>query len=254
MTQPIQFLDKAPEIRPIPGFVGYGVSKDGRIWTKRSNSGRLRPEWELLQGSINEDGYQKVALYANRKPKQKLGHRVIWETWVGPIPSDREINHKDGVKTNNNLSNLELVTDQENSIHAHQMGLQEPLKGEDNGSHKLTENEIHLAAEMRRNNATYAEIGKALGVRAGTAMKILKGERWKHIDTGKIPAINLHIKGETHWNAKITEEQAKQILQMRREGHDPQAIADAFLVGKKLVLRLLRGETWRHLERDNKCT
>ncbi|EPU3949756.1 HNH endonuclease [Klebsiella michiganensis] len=60
--------------------------------------------------SLNRDGYLRVGL----NYKRYLLHRIIWELHNGPIPDGMEIDHIDGEKTNNRLSNLRLATHQQN--------------------------------------------------------------------------------------------------------------------------------------------
>ena len=52
-----------------------------------------------------------------------LVHRIIWELVNGPIPAGREINHLNGIKTDNRICNLEAVTHAENMMHAYVTGL-----------------------------------------------------------------------------------------------------------------------------------
>lgn len=58
--------------------------------------------------------YLAVKLTKNQNPKNFLVHRLVAETFIGAIPEDMEVNHKDEIKTNNNVENLEIVTCKEN--------------------------------------------------------------------------------------------------------------------------------------------
>jgi hypothetical protein len=62
-------------------------------------------------------------------------HRVIWEAVNGPIPEGMQVNHKNGIKNDNRIANLELVTPSENCIHAYRTGLSR-ADGEHNGRYK----------------------------------------------------------------------------------------------------------------------
>jgi hypothetical protein len=72
---------------------------------------------------IVTNGYRKMC---------RSAHRMVWEAVHGPIPEGLQINHKNGVKTDNRIENLELVTASENTAHAYRLGLI-CAKGERNG-------------------------------------------------------------------------------------------------------------------------
>lgn len=86
----------------------YEIYEDGRIWSYWTN------KW--LKPITEKNGYQRVALSDNEgKPKSYLLHRVVYEAVTGePIPEGYEINHISEVKTENMITNLELVSHKEN--------------------------------------------------------------------------------------------------------------------------------------------
>ena len=86
----------------------YEVFDDGRIWSYKTN--RFLKPW------TNKYGYQQVRLYDNNgKPKWYRLNRVIYESVSGePIPEGMQINHRSEVKTENMISNLELVSPKQN--------------------------------------------------------------------------------------------------------------------------------------------
>lgn len=96
---------------PINGYEGqYEVSDKGRIKSLKHNNtwnGKLRK----LQK--NKDGYYLIGLYKNSN-KSFLVHRLVWKAFKGEIPKGMQIDHKDGNKLNNSLTNLRLCTDKEN--------------------------------------------------------------------------------------------------------------------------------------------
>lgn len=61
-----------------------------------------------------------------------MAHRLIWERVNGPIPEGMQINHINGIKHDNRIANLELVTPSENLRHAYALGLTS-AKGDKNG-------------------------------------------------------------------------------------------------------------------------
>jgi len=97
-------------MKNIPGFNLYSCTEDGRIFSSRKGSTK-----EII-GSPDKDGYLKITLVDNNgKFKYFRKHRLIMLTFSGY--SELEVNHKDGNKLNNQISNLEYVSLQENQCH-----------------------------------------------------------------------------------------------------------------------------------------
>lgn len=71
----------------------------------------------------DRDGYYRVILSNNRERKYIKIHQIVVNQFLGGCPNNMVVNHKDGNKKNNNLSNLEVVTTKENTIHAWSIGL-----------------------------------------------------------------------------------------------------------------------------------
>lgn len=82
--------------------------------------------------SINDNGYgyKTVNLWKDNKGKTFYVHRLIVEAFIGEIPKDMQVNHINGVKSDNFLSNLEIVTRSENILHAHKNGLTKDMFGQ----------------------------------------------------------------------------------------------------------------------------
>lgn len=102
--------------KDIPGYEGrYQASETGQI---KSLIGASR----VLKQSQTSKGYSCVCLRSDKKSKHWLVHRLIAVTFLGENPK-LDINHKNGVKTDNRLENLEWCTRSENIRHAFKMGL-----------------------------------------------------------------------------------------------------------------------------------
>lgn len=69
---------------------------------------------------ISSGGYIQTVVRRGHAP---FVHRIIWESVHGPIPEGLYINHINGIKTDNRIANLELVTTSENHKHAYRIGL-----------------------------------------------------------------------------------------------------------------------------------
>jgi hypothetical protein len=110
--------------KEVSGFDGfYAVSNLGRIKSlsrtvcREGGKPRTLPE-RMMKCAKHCNGYLHVSL---RKPGEKqikrLVHRLVAEAFLGLTRND-EVNHKDGIKTNNVIANLEPCTHAENMAHA----------------------------------------------------------------------------------------------------------------------------------------
>ena len=103
--------------KDIDGFPDYKISSEGKI-LRISKNYYLKP---CLDKSI---GYFVVNLYDTKgRPHRKFLHRLIAEAFIPNPENKRTVNHIDGNKSNNELSNLEWATDGENMLHAFSHGL-----------------------------------------------------------------------------------------------------------------------------------
>lgn len=104
--------------RPIIGFNGkYMINNNGDVISYVYKTPRK------LKRNLNSGGYEYYKLHDGNKFKNFLVHKLVAEHFLF-IKSDKvQINHIDGNKTNNNVSNLEYVTASENIKHAYKSGL-----------------------------------------------------------------------------------------------------------------------------------
>ena len=113
----------------IKGYEGYyAISKCGLVFSLprvsiRGNGYKYPIKGRILKAFFNTSGYLQVILCKKKKNKKLAIHRVVVETFIKPIPKNKEVNHKNGIKTDNNLNNLEIVNHKENMRHAIENGL-----------------------------------------------------------------------------------------------------------------------------------
>jgi hypothetical protein len=118
------------EWKPVVGFEGlYEVSDLGRVkrigkaaQNGKGHGGGARIG-RILAPQKHKGGYVAVQLWKNGKMIRPLIHRVVAAAFIGEIPGNHQVNHKDGDKKNNAHSNLEYVTRSENMDHAYKNGL-----------------------------------------------------------------------------------------------------------------------------------
>lgn len=164
--------------KDIPNYEGlYQVSDLGRVrsFDRIDALGRLR-RGRILKHSIVL-GYNKLTLCGRDGSRKEIKvHRLVMLAFCGW--SDLQVNHINGIKTDNRLENLEYVTNRENSIHAVEMGLIK--KGEAARASKLTEIE---AMEIKYSNKglTQKEVAAKYGVDHTAVSRIRREKTWKHI-------------------------------------------------------------------------
>lgn len=106
-------MTRVKQISEIPGleeFTGYTISEAGEVVSYRRYA-----EGKVLKPVVNKGGYHEVGLYGGGKQKRFLAHRLVMLAF-NYIENHLEmtVNHIDEVKTNNNLSNLEWLTNADN--------------------------------------------------------------------------------------------------------------------------------------------
>jgi hypothetical protein len=119
--------DSAMEIwKDIKGYEGlYQVSNEGRVKALsrvvKSRWGTPKPLKEKeIREIVDSLGYSRLSLSKDGKVKTHKIHRLVAEAF---LVGEGQINHIDGNKQNNNVSNLEFCTQRENNIHAQETGL-----------------------------------------------------------------------------------------------------------------------------------
>lgn len=110
--------------KPIPGYEGYyEASSCGRIrsverYTRNRWGGYTHRKAQLMKCRIVANGYAHVKLTKNGQSAEPLVHRLIADSFL-PNPTDLpQVNHIDGNKTNNAVSNLERCTESDNQLHS----------------------------------------------------------------------------------------------------------------------------------------
>lgn len=187
------------EWRPIKNAPYYLVSDEGHVksverFVKTFNGEKecLRhiPEtYPLKEKDIR--GYKNVSIIQydlDMKPIKRYMrqvHRLVLETF-NPVCNmeNLQVNHIDGNKSNNKLSNLEWVTPKENTVHAHKvLNHKRNQDGENNSMSKLTTNQvIEIVKRINgRKKERDSKIAKDYGVSRKTIENIRLNRTWKHI-------------------------------------------------------------------------
>lgn len=103
------------EWKVIEGFKRHKISSYGNVEGVKG----------MMKSRINDRGYNMIGIRDHEgRQKMFLIHRLVAIHFINNPDNKKYVNHKDGNKQNNNVSNLEWCTQSENQIHAYKTGLQ----------------------------------------------------------------------------------------------------------------------------------
>lgn len=172
------------EWKSVVGYEGwYEISNLGRV--KRVKAGMGAVVGKILKPHPDPAGYINAVLHQDNHACTFHCHQLVAKAFIGTCPVGREVNHLDGVKTNNSVDNLEYVTRKENGQHASRMGLLKPVRGERQPNAKLTERDVHIIRGLlgKRFQAVIAE---RFGVTQSTISDIATGKKWAWLREGVV--------------------------------------------------------------------
>lgn len=174
--------------KPIKGYEDlYEVSNMGSVKVlPRVQShwagGTMTHKSKILKLTKCKTGYLMIYLSKNKKRNYHAVHRLVAINFLENNKNLPEVNHKDGVKTNNIVSNLEWCDRKYNNRHAIETGLLVHVKGEQHGNSVLTNEDVLKIREIYSTGTLSQEkIGVMFGVGDTAICKIISGKAWKHI-------------------------------------------------------------------------
>lgn len=151
----------------------YLVNEWGDVYSLRSK--------KFIAQRLDRYGYPRVNLYEGTKIHTVTVHRLVAKAFVPNPHNYPEVNHIDGNKTNNHVSNLEWVNSSRNQIHAFILGLQKPKFGEENPMAKYKEEDVRIICELLTLGYANAEIRDITGLPISLIERVKYGESWAHI-------------------------------------------------------------------------
>lgn len=171
----IKYLEKYPDLE---------FHSDGTIWRKQSeilwnytncSKNRILSRKKLGGKKLTPKGYIPITYYK----KHLRVHRLICEAFHGPpIGNKNQVNHKNGIKTDNRPENLEWVTLKENIKHS----VKNKLHGfGEKISKKLKNEDILEIRNLYKKGISQRKIAKKYNVSHSTIGNIVRLKWWKHV-------------------------------------------------------------------------
>ena len=154
-----------------------------------SNLGRVRNDkTKKFLAPRDLHGYKRVAIYVDNKATDLRIHRLVAMAFI-PNPENKpQVNHINGNRSDNNVTNLEWCTNSENQIHAYKTGLRgtesnsESARGTRNPNCKLSEKDVQ-DIRIKLKTHTGAELARQYNVTPSTISNIKNSKKWKHLQS-----------------------------------------------------------------------
>jgi len=162
-------------------MVNVEIWKDTYIYGEQyqvSNTGIVRNKitGHILKPQLDNKGYLRVRMSLHDKKVTAKVHRLVAVTFIPNSENKLQVNHIDADKRNNDVRNLEWVTNGENQIHAYKMGLYH-VTGQ-GGRKKIPVLKVNLVTgEVEGIYSSLAEAAKSNSTHSANIEKVIRGER-----------------------------------------------------------------------------
>lgn len=161
--------------KDVVGYEEYfQISNHGRLLSKRTN--------KILKQRITKSGYCTVATkIGGRSGKAHCFrvHRLVADAFLNKTDPDFVVNHIDGNKLNNHLSNLEWVSISYNNKHSYDTGLRIPPQGDDNTLRKLSNEQVAIIRQRRENGESCRSLGREYDISHVQISRITRSVSYK---------------------------------------------------------------------------
>lgn len=187
-------------MKKIKNHKHYYITSDGKVYSNFSG------ELKRLKTQINSNGYECITL----NKKRYSIHRLVGEYYISNPNNYPQINHKDGNKLNNDISNLEWCTNAQNQLHAWNIGLQQIRNAINCALTQKQADEIRY--KYITTNTSQRKLAKEYGVAKTTIADILSG-KYYNLKNNAVPLVkNLN-------KPKLTMEQVDEIREEFAKGN-----------------------------------
>lgn len=194
----------------------YFIRDDGKVFSSNhSKPGKLK---ERKISKDKKTGYSLIHFSVNNKSYTKLVHRLVAEAFIPNLENKPEVNHKNGKKNDNDVTNLEWATEKENIQHAYKLGLNKSKCGEDRHNSKITRKQAILICKLlEENKLTYKEISKKAKCTKSIVRNIRNKKCWNEVSIN-FDIDNHDVKESTNGNLRLNKKEVEKICEKLESG------------------------------------
>jgi HNH endonuclease/NUMOD4 motif len=161
--------------KAVIGYEGiYSASSSGKV--RRDSSNRI------VTPQLSNCGYARIYLYKNGVKERFAVSNIIITSFFGKRPAGLQVNHKNGIKNDNRIINLEYVTPSQNTLHAYRILKRPTIKGSKHYRTKLKEEDIVEIRDLyKAGEYTLVQLSDKFNIGFNAISKIINYQRWTHV-------------------------------------------------------------------------
>lgn len=171
-------------MQPIPGFKGYKITEDGRIFSEKSG------KFLTLFLKSNRVKYVAANLYTGKVEgfkwtfRQVCVHEIVAHVYLGPKPHPKYVvAHLDGNPENNHYTNLKWCSQSENLSHRHDHGTAQYLYNKNSNKRKLSDEDV-IFIRQYKDRFSANKMADLFNVSSSMVQKIINGKTYKDVIHG----------------------------------------------------------------------
>lgn len=183
-----------------------------------------------------------------KMPPEIIAHRVSYILHVGPIPDGMVVRHRCDNAACVNPRHLDVGTQADNI--EDKVSKDRQAKGETDGNARLLECQVRAILALVAAGHSPADLATQYGVHVTTIHRICAGIAWAHVTGGvrtTIAAEPRKRRGDTHHNAKLTEDSVRDMRVRWASGATDVDVARVYGVAPPTVRRIRIGKSWAHV-------
>lgn len=169
----------------IKEFPDYMVSSCGKFF---SNHSKKRKE---IKQYLDKDGYPFVRLCVNGKINRRIAHRIVAKTFIKNPYNKPQVNHKNGIRNDNRVENLEWLTISENVLYSYRVLNRKHTKkmiersrisftGTNNPKAKINYDIANQIRQEKKDGVYYKDICTKYGISKAQMYQICRNKYWKN--------------------------------------------------------------------------